>query len=154
MNSLLLLDMIFYVDSDATYLVDKKAKSRITGHYCSNKTTNKKSQNPPLNGLIQIECKLLKYAVKSAAKAEIVSLFANCQKVIEIKHILQALGHPQVATPIKTDNMMVASFVTDMLKQKRSKAWDVRYHWLSKQQALKIFFIYWQQGLKNLANYH
>ena len=68
--------------------------------------------------------------------------------------MLRALGHPQAATPVKTDNATAASFVTDMLKQKRSKAWDVRYHWLSEQQALKTIFIYWQQGLKNLADYH
>ena len=77
-----------------------------------------------------------------------------CKKVIEIKHMLRALGHLQTATPVKTDNATAASFVTDLLKQKRSKVWDVRYHFLSEQQALKTFFIYWQQGLKNLADYH
>ena len=78
--------------------------------------------------------------VTLAAKAETASLFVNCQKIIEIQHMLKALGHNQLATPVKTDNATAASFVTDMLKQKRSKVWDVRYHWLSKQQALKTFF--------------
>ena len=36
----------------------------------------------------------------------------------------KALGHPQKSTPVKTDNATVASFVTDMLKQKRSKSWE------------------------------
>ncbi len=56
---------------------------------------------------------------------------------MEIKQILHALGHPQYATPVKTDNATAAAFVNDLLKQKRSKAWDVRFHWLSEQQALK-----------------
>ena len=68
--------------------------------------------------------------------------------------MLEALGHKQVSIPAKTDNATAASFVTDMLKKKRSKAWDVRYHWLSEQQVLKTFLIYWQQGLKNLAECH
>ena len=37
--------------------------------------------------------------------------------------MLQALGHPQVTIPGKTGNMAASSFVTDMLKQKRSKFW-------------------------------
>ena len=136
--------MILYVDSDAAYLVADKAKSRIAGYYyCSNRHTNKKSPNPPLNGPIHIECKLLRHVVTSAAEAETAGLFVNCQKILELKHMLHALGHPQIALPIKNDNATAASFVTDMLKQKRSKAWDVRYHWLSEQQALRTFFIYY-----------
>ena len=68
--------------------------------------------------------------------------------------MLQALGHPQQATPIKTDNATAASFVKDMLKQKRSKVWDMRYHWLSEQQNLKTFDIHWDKGSRNLADYH
>ena len=63
-----------------------------------------------------------------AAKAETASLFINRQKIIKIQQMLKALGHDQCATPIKVDNVTAASFVTDMLKKKRSKAWDVRYH--------------------------
>ena len=103
---------------------------------------------------MHIEYKLLRQVVTSAAEAETAGLFVNCQKVIELKNMLQALGHPQKATLAKTNNATAASFVTDLLKQKRSKAWDVRYHWLCEQQVLKTFFIFWQQGLKNLASYH
>ena len=101
-----------------------------------------------------IECKLLCHVVTSAAEAETAGLFINCQKIIETQQMLKALGHDQMATPVKIDNATAASFVTDMIKKKRSKSWDVRYHWLSEQQSLKTFFIYWQEGLKNLADYH
>lgn len=110
-------DIFLYVDSNAAYLAADKAKSRIADYYyCSNKTTTNKSPNPPLNGPIYIECKLLRHVVTSAAEAETAGLFANCQKIIEIKHMLQALGHPQGTTPVKTDNATAGSFVTDMLK--------------------------------------
>ena len=147
-------DMILYADSDAAYLISEGAKSRIAGYfYCSNKS-NTKPPNPPLNAPVHVECKLLRHVVTSAAEAETAGLFLNSQKVIEIKRMLQALGHPQAATPIKTDNATAASFVKDMLKQKRSKAWDMIYHWLSEQQNKKNFEIYWDKGVRNLADYH
>ena len=121
-------DMILHVDSDAAYLVAPKAKSRIAGfYYCSNNIPN-----PPLNGPIHVECRVLRHVVTSTAEAETAALFYNSQTAVELLHILHALGHPQGAVPIKTDNATAASFVTDTLKQRRSKAWDVRYHWLSE----------------------
>ena len=68
--------------------------------------------------------------------------------------MLTALGHPQGAVPEKTDNATAASFVKDMLKQKRSKSWDVQFHWLSEQQELKKMLVYWDKGLRNHADYH
>ena len=77
--------------------------------------------------------------VTSAAEAETAGLFVNGQKAIELKRMLNTLGHPQKATPIKTDNAAAAAFVKDMLKQKYSKAWDMRYHWLSEHQNRHFF---------------
>ena len=148
-------DMVLYIDSDAAYLIAEKAKSRIAGcFYCSNENPLRTKLNPPLNGPIHIECKLLRHVVTSAAEVETAGLFTNCQKAVEIKQMLHALGHPQQATLVKTDNMTAASFVNDIIKQKRSKSWDVRFHWLSEQQALQNFFIYWEKGLRNHVDYH
>ena len=55
---------------------------------------------------------------------------------------------------MKTDNATAAAFVNDTLKNKRSKAWDVRYHWLSEQQHNGTFKYYWDKGKNNLADYH
>ena len=59
-----------------------------------------------------------------------------------IRNMLEAVGHPQQATPSKTDNSTAVSFVNNALKQKRSKAWDVRYYLLKDQTALDNFYIY------------
>ena len=127
-------DMILYIDSDAVYLVADKARSKVSGfYYCSNKDP-KQCPNPPINGPIWIECKMLRHVVTSAAEAETAGLFYNCQTAIEIRNMLRALNHPQPATPIKIDNLTSASFVNDLLKQHRCKSWDVRYHWLSEKQ--------------------
>ena len=68
--------------------------------------------------------------------------------------MLTALYHLQPATPAKTDSSTASCFVNDTLKIKRSKAWDVRYHWLSDQSSLDQLFIYWDKGTNNYANYH
>ena len=147
-------DMKLHIDSDAAYLVAPKAKSRIAGFfYCSNKTTPQSPQ-PFLNGPVHIECRVLRHVVTSAAEAETAALFYNAQTALELVQILNALGHPQHHIPIKTDNVTASSFVTSTIKQKRSKAWDVRYHWLSEQQAKKKFHIFWDKGANNLADYH
>ena len=143
--------MVLYIDSDAAYLIAEKAKSRIAGcFYCSNENPLRTKLNPPLNGPIHIECKLLRHVITSAAEAETAGLFTNCQKAVKIKQMLHALGHPQQAISVKTDNTTAASFVNDMIKQKRSKSWDVRFHWLSEQQALQNFFIYREKAFTTM----
>ena len=145
-------DMQLHIDSDAAYLVAPKAKSRIAGYYfLSDKAT---TISPQINGPIHIECKLLNHVVTSAAEAETAGLFYNAQTALHIKHILRALNHPQKIIPLKTDNSTAASFVTDTLKAKRSKSWDVRYHWLSEQQKNGTFKTFWDKGENNLADYH
>ena len=147
-------DMVLKVDSDAAYLVAPKAKSRIAGFfYCSRRPT---INNPlaSINGPVHVECRTLRHVVTSAAEAETAALFYNAQTALEIINILNALGHKQSMVNIKTDNETAASFVNDTLKHKRSKAWDVRYHWLIEQQRNKKFKIYWDKGANNLADYH
>ena len=101
-----------------------------------------KSPLTNLNGPIHIECKILKHVVDSAAKAETVGLFYNYQVAVHIRNMLTALNHPQTAIPSKIDSSTICGFVNDILKKKRSKAWDVRYHWSSDQSTLDhILFI-------------
>ena len=115
----------------------------IAGYfYCGQHYNKNITPNTALNGPIHIECKTLKHVVASAAEAETAGLFHNCQTAVHIRNMLTALDHLQPATPARTDNSTASGFVNDTLKKKRSKAWDVRYHWLSDQSSLdNLFFI-------------
>ena len=144
-------DMILHVDSDAAYLVAPNAKSRIAGYYYLGNKPEKK--NSTINGAILVECRYLKHVVASAAEAETGGLFHNCQNTIFIRRLLQIFNHAQGPTPIKTDNSTAASFVKEMIKQKRSKSWDMRYHWIRDQQNLKTIKVYWDKGQNNHADY-
>ena len=147
--------MILTIDSDAAYLVAPKARSRVAGYYHCSTMYIKNYPNKTLhNGPIHIECKTLKRVVASAAEAETAGLFHNCQIAVHIRHMLEALGHPQPATPTKTDNSTAAAFVTDTIKKKRSKSWDKDYHWLCDQQLLNNFYVYWDKGSNNKGDYH
>ena len=99
------------------------------------------------------ECVTLKNVVCSAAEAECGGLFHNCQKAIEIRRILTALGHPQQKTEVKTDNSTANSFVHATMRLKRSKTWDMRWNWLREKAQQNIFKILWERGTKNKADY-
>ena len=86
----------------------------------------------------------------SATEAETVGLFQNAQFAIFIRQCLIALGHPQPPTPIKMDNSTAASFVNSKMRQKRSKAWDMKLHWLKDKE--NDFCVYWAPGAENKAD--
>ena len=144
-------DMILHVESDAAYLVAPNAKSRIAGYYYMGNTPS--TQNKKINAAIMVECRYLKHVVASAAEAETGGLFHNCQNAIYLRRLLEIMGHNQISTPIKTDNSTAASFVKEMIKQKRSKSWDMRYHWIRDQQNQNIINVYWDKGQNNNADY-
>ena len=144
-------DMQLQVDSDAAYLVLPKAKSRVAGYYhLTNASTNGKSF---YNGPIHIECKALRHVVSSAAEAEVAALYHNAQQLLPIRRALIGLGHPQPATPIKTDNSTALGFVYNNIHMKKSKAWDMRYNWLRDREIQKQFRIYWMPGTQNHGDY-
>ena len=116
--------MVLHVDSDAAYLVLPNAKSRIARHYylSTNPPSPPAPPQPARNGPILTECKTLKHVVASAAEAETGGLFYNGQTIIPIRQALEALGHKQPTTPLKTDNSTARVFVHRSLRQKRSKS--------------------------------
>ena len=141
-------DMVLHVDSEAAYLVLPNAKSRIAGFFHLVDAT------PTfINAPILITCKTLKNVVSSAAEAETGGLFINGQETINIRRILQAINHPQQPTPLKTDNSTSEGFVHKNIRLKRSKAWDMRYHWLRDNIARNNLRIFWARGTQNRADY-
>ena len=147
-------NMQLAVDSDASYLVAPGAKSRYAGHLYLQSSPNRLNYNSaPHNAAIHTECKILKNIVCSAAEAECGGLFHNAQIAIGLRRTLEAIGHPQQVTRIKTDNKTANSFVHASMKIKRSKTWDMRYHWLREQATKKLIDIFWDKGSNNDGDY-
>ena len=141
-------DMQLQIESDAAYLVCPHARSRAGGyHYLSN------TAGTTFNGPITVIVKVIKHVMSSAAEAEVGALFMNAQEAIPLRKCLEDLGHPQKPTPINTDNATAQGIVNDTMKQKRSKAMDMRFYWVRDRVQQKQFNIRWQPGKSNLAEY-
>ena len=142
-------EMILATHSDASYLCEPKARSRAGGHFfLSNNDTF-----PPNNGAILNIAQIIKNVMTSAAEAELAALYINAREAIYIRLILQQLGHPQPATPIQTDNSTAEGVINSKVQPKRTKAMDMRFHWLRDRETLKQFRIYWRPGRMNYADY-
>ena len=128
--------MILHVDSDAVYLVHDGARSRIAGHYILSSYPPPAPQIPRKapNASILIECKTLRNVVASAAEAETGGLFHNAQTILHIRVLLEELEHLHPSTPLKIDNSTINAFVHKSLQQRKSKLWDMKYHWLRDKE--------------------
>ena len=148
-------DMVLHVDSDAAYLVQAGARSRIAGSYklSSKPPPEPLEPTPGPNAPILTECKTLRHVVASAAEAETGGLFHNAQTIIPLRQALQALDHPQPPTPLKTDNSTANSFVHNNMRQKKSKSWDMRFNWLRDKELQQLIRVYWRKGTENEADY-
>ena len=150
--------MVLYIHSDGSYLSAPKARSRAGGHFFLGHAPinpNKPpATQPPLNGPVHSTCHILRNVMSSAAEAEVGALFYNGQEAVPIRVTLEELGHPQPPTPMQTDNSTASGFANDTIKQKRSKAMDMRFYWIRDRVRQGHFLVYWRPGSENLGDYH
>ena len=135
--------MQLHVDSDATYLVLSKARSRGAGHFylIIHTPPGISIPQPPTNGPILTEYVTLRNVMISAAEAETSTLYHNGIAVIPICVTLNELHHPQGPTSFKTDNDTVKIFLTSTIRKKRSKVWDCKCHWMKEKKMTFLEFI-------------
>eukprot|EP00804_Cyclotella_cryptica_P006226 CCRYP_020767-RA/>CCRYP_020767-RA protein AED:0.16 eAED:0.16 QI:0/0/0/1/1/1/2/0/846 len=119
-------NMILAVHSDASYLSETKARSRAGGHFF----LSEDDPSPRNNGAILTLAQIIKPVMSSAADAELGELYINARETIPQRHLLNELGHPQPPTPIQIDNSTALGVVTNIIQPKRTKAMDMRFHWL------------------------
>jgi hypothetical protein len=143
--------MILHIHSDASYLSENEAKSRSGGFFYmgSAKNTDKKL----INGAILIISKVLKHVLSSAAEAEIGAVFINSKEGAVLRTTLEELGHKQPPTPMETDNINATGYSNDIIKQKRTKAMDMRFYWIKYRVKQGQFNVYWGPVYQNLVDY-
>ena len=153
--------MVLYFHSDASYLSEPKARSRIGGHFfLSSRPTDPNRQPlatdtpPPNNGAIQTNSTILNVVVASAAESETGGMFYNSQDGVPMRVALHEMGHLQPPTHCRGDNSTAIGIANHTIKQRRSKAMDMRYFWLQDREAQNQFKYYWDKGEGNLADYH
>eukprot|EP00804_Cyclotella_cryptica_P016948 CCRYP_001900-RB/>CCRYP_001900-RB protein AED:0.47 eAED:0.43 QI:0/-1/0/1/-1/0/1/0/167 len=140
--------MILAVHSDASYL-ETTARSRAGGHFF----LSKGDPSPCDNSVILTLAQIIKPVMSSAAEAELGTLHINAREAVPQRHLLNELGHPQPPTPIQIDNSTALGVVTNIIQPKRTKAMDMRFHWLRCRENQKQFCTYWHAGATTLADY-
>jgi hypothetical protein len=118
--------MVLAIHSDALYLREPAARSRISGHFFCLSDVD----DPPNNGAVLNISKILKAVMSSAVEAKLGALYINAREAIPMQHLLKEMGHKQPPTPIQTDNSTAHGFVTNNIQPRRTKAMDMQIHWL------------------------
>ena len=119
-------DMVLNIHSDASYLSENNARSRAGGHHFL--LTNK--ENPANNGAVLNISQIIKAFMSSAAEAELGALFINAKTAVPIRKTLKEMGHPQLLTPIQTDNKTAEGLINNKITSKETKSIDMKFHWL------------------------
>ena len=85
----------------------------------------------------------------SAVEAVLGDLFLNCQEALSIWIIPEELGHLQRPTPVQVDNSTALGIATVTIKQRKSKAMDMRFYLIRDRSYQDQFNIYWKPGSTN-----
>jgi hypothetical protein len=72
--------------------------------------------------------KVLKNVMSSAAEAEIGAVFINAKEGDVRRTPWEELGHKQPPTPMETDNTTATGYSNGTIKQKSTKAMDIRFY--------------------------
>ena len=82
---------VLALHSNASYLIEPKARIRAGGHFFMSTNTG----FPPNNGTVHNTAQILKHIISSAMEAELGKLFINSKLTTQLHHTLVELGHQQ-----------------------------------------------------------
>lgn len=145
-------DMQLQIHSDASYLSETESRSRAAG--IAFLTDHDKLGDPDaINGAIDCISTIIKAVVSSAAEAEYAAMFLVGTTAEGLRNTLKDLGHPQGATPIISDNSCAVGIANRTVKQRRSKAIDMRFNWIRDRSDQGHFKVSWAAGPRNRADF-
>ena len=143
--------MKLLVQSDASYLTASRGRSHAGGIFFLGDAHH--PERFPSNAPFHCEASILKSVMSSVAEAELGALFDNARLAVEFRLMLNEMGHPQPPTSIQTDNTTASGISNGTLKVRRSRAIDMRFHWLCDRSLQRHFTIVWAPKTYNLADY-
>jgi hypothetical protein len=141
--------MILHLFVDASYLSRSLARS-VVGCYLFLGNINQPTR---INGSITVVSSIIPCVVASAGEAEYAALFTGAQQATGLRTILHDMGYPQPPTTILCDNTAAIGLANDSIKQKRSKAVDMRFHWVRDRIRQKQFCVIYVPTADNIADY-
>ena len=88
----------------------------------------------------------------SAAESEIGPNYINSQYAVPLQTCLINMGHPQPSTKLQIYNIDAEAFSKITIKQKISKAIDMRFYCLQDRKTQGQFKIFWCPRKDNLGD--
>jgi hypothetical protein len=148
-------EMCLHIHSDTSYLSESKARSCAGGIFflSSFPLTAANAPPPKFNGAIHIVSSTMRNVLSSATEAEVGACFHNAQDACPLCVTLEEMNWPQPPTPIQVNNSCAQGIIYDTVKQRRSKAMDLRFYWVHGRVCQGHFCVHWQPGKSNLADY-
>jgi hypothetical protein len=138
--------MILDISSDAEYLNEPEARSRVGGHFFMSSKPKDGEQHH--NGALITLSTILRVSIASGAEAERGALFLNAKEGVNIRNILREVGHPQPATPMHKYNTTAHNILHGSCKKQRSKAIHMRFYWVRDHAQQRQFNIGWGPLMK------
>ena len=142
--------MLLKVHTDASYLSEPQARSRVGGYFYLGSRPVDAIDN---NGAITVNANIIQPVVTSAAEAEYAGMFLNVKTALPLRLALLEMGHPQPPTPVISDNTTAVGLANDSVKQKFSKAMDMRFHFVQDQVNQNTIQVIWKPGALNFGDY-
>ena len=121
-----------------SYLSVSNERSRAGGHFFLSLPPGYK-QNGAIHAISHVICNVM----ASATENEITALYIKAREAVTICNILVELGHKQQPTLMQMDRETADGLLQQKMQSKRTKAMDMRFHWLSDRQQQQQLNICW-----------
>jgi hypothetical protein len=145
-------DMRLFAHTDASFAGEPDARSRIGAVYMLGDVPLPGCLPVPRHPIL-VTSVILPTVAASVTEAEYGGAFHAAQRAVPLRNTLAAIGHPQPATELITDNAVADGICNNTIKERRSRAVNISFHWLRDQVKLNQFSVRWAKGSSNLADY-
>jgi hypothetical protein len=143
--------MILHIHIDASYISISNSHSRLGSSILLRRQAPTRGHPQWFHSQCGVSHKNV---VASVAESEVGACFKKSQSGAPLRVTLTELGHIQTTKSLRTYNSTAFGILNETIKQKISKAMDIRYHWLADRVCQKQFDVYWQPGCENIGDYH
>jgi hypothetical protein len=142
-------DMRYYAYGDVSHNSVSHGRSRAGGYGFFG------WQDDPhrLNGAVFTMSSVLDVVTSSACEGEYGAAYMVARNAVWIRTVARALGYPQGPTVILCDNTCAVGLASDTLKTAKTKAIDLRFHWLRDRVRQQQFNIVWVPSDANIADF-
>lgn len=147
-------NMTMWIHSDCSHHSEPSSRSRAGGFFvCGEPIFHGPDKPFKVNAPFDVISTKLPTVTGSTAESEFGAMYINASTACAHRQTLEDLGYPQPPTPIVYDNQVAGKVALGKAKQRKSKAFATRYHWIKDRLRLGDFRLVWAPGSTNLADY-